>query len=301
MGSPLRLTLPGERESEAGTAWAVVVAAFEAADHALSRFDAASPLSRLNARAGQPTTVSPLLARGLAVAWRAFRTSGGRFDPRIIGALEAAGERAGVSLPPSPDRLRPDDAWLSLHPRTGRACISAPVDLGGIGKGLALRWAADGLRRAGVTDFLLAAGGDIVARGTGPARRPWIVNLEDPSGRVPSLATIELRDVALATSAITVRRWTGVDGLQRHHLIDPGTMRPAESPWASVTVAHADPAWAEVLAKVAFLAGPRAAEVLDGRAAWAVPADSSRVGTFGPRPAGHTAIVGSAERRHGVA
>ncbi|MCC6618050.1 MAG: hypothetical protein IT341_03310, partial [Chloroflexi bacterium] len=61
MGSPLRLTLPGERESEAGTAWAVVVAAFEAADHALSRFDAASPLSRLNARAGQPTTVSPLL------------------------------------------------------------------------------------------------------------------------------------------------------------------------------------------------------------------------------------------------
>ena len=151
MGSPLRLTLPGSRDTEADAAWGVVVATFARAERDLTRFDPESALSCLNRRAGTAAAVSvpPMLARALVASWRAFRTSRGRFDPRIIGALEAAGERAGVAVPPSPLMLRPDDRWLDLDPRRGLARLSAPIDLGGIGKGLALRWSAAALRRAG--------------------------------------------------------------------------------------------------------------------------------------------------------
>lgn len=273
MGSALRLTLAGACDIEADAAWTAVARVFERAERDLTRFDASSALSRLNQAAGSGVAVPRTLTCALATAWRAFRVSGGRFDPRIIAALEAAGEHAGVALPASPRRLLPDERWLRLDSRRGRAAISAPVDLGGIGKGLALRWAAAGLRRAGQQHFLIQAGGDLVASGIGPAARPWLVGLEDPTGEVPSLATIELRDAALATSSIAVRRWLDEDGGQSHHLIDPSTLEPAAPVWLSVTVLAYDPAWAEVASKVGFLAGRDVARATAPHGAWWVSAD----------------------------
>jgi thiamine biosynthesis lipoprotein len=209
-----------------------------------------------------------MLARALAAAWRAFRTSRGRFDPRIIGALEAAGERAGVPLPPSPATLAPHDRWLVLDSRRGQARITAPIDLGGIGKGLALRWASSALRDAGHARFLLSAGGDVVAAGHGPLDRPWIVGIEDPANDGAPLTTLELTDAAVATSSIAVRSWRDPGGQLRHHLIDPATLAPAEPTCSAVTVIDRDPVWAEVRSKVAFLAGPRIAGSLRGRRAW---------------------------------
>jgi thiamine biosynthesis lipoprotein len=268
MGSPLRLTLPGShRPFEADAAWAIVLDTFRTAEADLGRFAMDSALSRLNAGVGRPVVVPRTLARALAAAWRAYRMSAGRFDPRIIGALEAAGEHAGVALPASPARLGTDDRWLRLDSRAGHATVTAPVDLGGIGKGLALRWSAAALRAAGIDAFLVQAGGDIVAAGRGPADRPWVVRIEDPTATGEEI-TMRLGDGAVATSSVAVRRWLGEDGSVRHHLIDPSTLRPATPTWVSVTVTHADPAWAEVLSKVGFLAGGRIGSVLAGRPAW---------------------------------
>lgn len=262
MGSPLRLTLAGIREPEADRAWSLVDGVFRAADRELSRWKAMSALSRLNASVGLSVVVPPMLRRALVTSWRAFRVTNGRFDPRIIGALEAAGESAGVPLPPSPTRLSPHDRWISVC--GARVRLDAPVDLGGIGKGLALRWSAAALRRAGHRDFLVQAGGDIVARGLGPAGRPWAVGLENPTGTRMPLTTIELCDAAVATSSIDVRHWLGPDGGLRHHLIDPATGRPADPVWRSVTVMGSDPAWAEVASKVGFLAGTGIGSALAG-------------------------------------
>lgn len=266
MGSPLRLTLAGIRELEADRAWSLASDVFRAADSELSRWDATSALSRLNRSIGTWVLVPPMLRRALATAWRAFRVTHGRFDPRIIGALEAAGERAGVPLPPSPPVLSPHDRWISACDAHVR--LDAPVDLGGIGKGLALRWSASALRRAGHGDFLLQAGGDIVARGIGPGGQPWTVGLEDPTGARTPLTTIRLCDAALATSSISVRHWFGLEGSLRHHLIDPTTGKPADPMYLSVTVMAPDPAWAEVASKVGFLAGSDIGSALAGLRAW---------------------------------
>ena len=79
---------------------------------------------------------------------------------------------------------------------------------------------------------------------------------------------MDVRDGALATSSITVRRWIGDDGLARHHLIDPATLEPAATNLLTATVAHADPAWAEVLSKFGILADDRAGEELAAHRAW---------------------------------
>ncbi len=287
MGSPLRLTLGRGVEPEPSAmagAWASVVRSFEVSEQAMSRFRASSELTSLNRSAGSGTvlSVSARLRQALVAADRANRVSAGRFDPRIIGDLDRLGYR-GAALPTSGGRLgiaagSGGDSHRVVE-RCGRDGIrlARPVDLGGIGKGLALRWSAAELSRAGTPAFLLDAGGDLVARGADPAGGPWLIGVEDPTERTDHLAVIAVEEGAAATSSVRVHRWT-VAGRDVHHLIDPATGEPSEGGLLSVTVTGPDPAWAEVWSKVLFIGGQRAIAV-EARArdlaAWWVMDDGS--------------------------
>jgi thiamine biosynthesis lipoprotein len=243
MGSPLRLLTMGD--DVAG--WSAVRSVFDEVQRSLTRFDPTSPLSELNRCAGRGAVrpVPGLLAHALLLSWRAYRMSGGIFDPRIIGALEATGEHAGVELPESPVQLRPGERWLTLERRPWRAALAAPIDLGGIGKGLALRLAARALRSRGIDAFLLEAGGDVVAGAQPVDQSGWRLSVEHPHRRDPA-AVIEVANTAVATSSTAVHP---------AHLIDPQTLKPAATSLASVTVLDTDPAWAEVRSKVGFIGG----------------------------------------------
>jgi thiamine biosynthesis lipoprotein len=172
-----------------------------------------------------------------------------------------------------------DGRWLHLEPRRDVATVAVPVDLGGIGKGLALRWARRALARTlpGFGDgvgALLEAGGDLVAAGPAPQDGPWLVGLEDPRSagdpprpehdpgsrgedppRRAEVAVIAVAQGAVATSSIRVHSWAAADGRLVHHLLDPRTGEPGGAELLAVTVAGPDPAWAEVWSKALFLEG----------------------------------------------
>jgi thiamine biosynthesis lipoprotein len=195
----------------------------------------------------------------------------GRFDPHILADLDRLGYR-GAPLPGAVD-ARGEGRVVERFGRN-RMSLPRPVDLGGIGKGLALRWAAAELAAGGWHDVLLEAGGDLVVRGVGPAGDPWLLGIEDPCGG-EDLAVIAATDVAVATSSVRLNSWT-VNGRTVHHLIDPRTHEPADGGLLAVTVAFVDPAWAEVWSKVLFLDGREAiaAEARSrGLAAWWVGDD----------------------------
>jgi thiamine biosynthesis lipoprotein len=129
------------------------------------------------------------------------------------------------------------------------------VDLGGIGKGLAVRWAAHQL--ADVTrGYLVEAGGDCYCAGQ-PADAPhWRVAVEDPRGSSDPIAVLDVRDQAIATSSVRIRSWR-VGDRDVHHLLDPSTGLPGGEGLLAVTVVDDDPATAEVWSKVLFLNGVR--------------------------------------------
>ena len=260
MGSPLRLT-PGLGSSPGGAArlWSVVVDEFERAETAMSRFRDTSELTELNRWAGTSVVTYPStrLRQALAASDRAHRVTGGRFDPRVLVDLDRLGYRGAVLDEPgvedrSKGRWHRADRIVRPVGRGGLT-VAHPIDLGGIGKGLALRWASARLERAGARDFLVEAGGDLVARGRDPDGGHWQVGIEDPAGG-EDLAVIAVSDLAVATSSIRVNRWV-TNGRVVHHLLDPVTGEPADDGLVAVTVAAADPAWAEVWSKVLYLAG----------------------------------------------
>ncbi len=289
MGSALRFVVAGADATAARRAWDAVDAEFEAAEQAMSRHRETSDLTRANRAAARTTglarwiDVDPRLRCALVAADRARRQTDGRFDPRVLADLERLGSVGVPQASPGTGAngpravLDPQARWLAIDGRLSRIQLGAAVDLGGIGKGLALRWARRAARRliGSEVGSLLDAGGDVVVDGPSPDGGAWLVGLEDPRGE-EHVAVIAVPDGAVATSSVIVNRWRAPDGRVVHHLIDPATGEPGGQGLLAVTVAGPDPAWAEVWSKTLFLAG-RAGIASQARsrglAAWWVTSD----------------------------
>jgi thiamine biosynthesis lipoprotein len=213
-----------------------------ACERALSRFDAASDLSRLNGAAGTWTTVDRRLIDALRLATRAREDTGGRFDPTVLPALAAAGyDRSFEQLVPREPRVA--EGWragaqIDLDEEGGRARLApgAAVDLGGIGKGYAAMRAVDAMRDAWpmLPGALVDLGGDLALHGSSPDGGAWRIAVADPRTPGGSAGMLVLGSCGVATSGRDVRRFGPDRSL--HHLIDPATGAPAEPGPLAVTV-----------------------------------------------------------------
>ncbi|MBS1122589.1 MAG: ApbE family lipoprotein [Deltaproteobacteria bacterium] len=241
---------------------------FADTERRFSRFVADSELGRLN-RATGSVVVSRELMELLCAAGRHVVETEGLFDPTIGGALRAAGyDRSfspGTLDHDAPPARAPPAHFAELAIDEPARLVRRPphlsIDLGGFLKGRTVDHAAALAPAPAMVD----AGGDAMLRGNGPDGTGWLVEIEDPADARHVLATLRLRDRAVATSAPNRRRWRAGDRAA-HHLIDPRTGEPSRSDLAQVTVVAATAEQADVLAKVVFLLGATdGARRLDGQ------------------------------------
>ena len=236
-----------------------------------SRFDADSALSQVNAEPSRWHDVPATLVWAVEEAHRAYRETGGLFDPRILDVLLGWGydrslpfadggvDRGPASIPTlsSPGGLDGAFPWwpevVESHGGWRLHLAGQPIDLGGIGKGLAVRWGAAELAGAG-QGYCVDAGGDCAFGGIGPDGEYWRVGVEDPADPDALVLALDITDTGCATSSTRLRRWRA-GGAPVHHLIDPRTRTPGGDGLVAVTVVAPDPAWSEVWSKTLFLAG----------------------------------------------
>lgn len=246
--------------------------AIERLESKWSRFRPTSELCRLNAAGGAPVIVSEETLALIERAIDAWQGTGGRYDPAVLHALEAAGYTANfddleksqtgsgqtesrAAARPEGAEARPEGLAISIDRVIGAVRLPPGValDFGGIGKGYAADLVARELLDAGARGVLVNMGGDLRAIGDPPAPGAWVVEIDDPLG-TGRTGLVTLGTGAIATSTRLRRAWER-DGRPQHHLIDPATGEPARSGLASVTVIAGEAWRAEVLAKAAFVAG----------------------------------------------
>jgi FAD:protein FMN transferase len=223
----------------------------EACERALSRFDPASDLSRLNGARGNWVEIDKRLLESLAAALRARELTDGRFDPTILPALVAAGyDRTFDELAERPARAVGDwraGAQVEIDAEFGRARVEpgAAVDLGGIGKGFSAARALAAMQSVwpGLPGGLVDLGGDIALDGETPDGGPWRVAIADARTPETILGILALESGGVATSGRDRRRFG--PGGTLHHLIDPATGAPALVGPLTVTLVASDAAEAE--------------------------------------------------------
>ncbi|HUA05344.1 MAG TPA: FAD:protein FMN transferase [Solirubrobacteraceae bacterium] len=246
-------------------------------DLACSRFREDSELSAVNASAGAPVPVGPVLLEAVTAALRAARLTGGDVDPTVGQALISLGYdrdftllSGGATGGGAPTRvLGTVPGWRTVTvdagPSTVRVASGVRLDLGATAKALAADRAAEAASAAGGCGVLVSFGGDLAIAGPAPTDG-WRVRVTDDhrSGFDAPGQWISLSSGGLATSSTTVRRWRA--GAQTaHHLIDPATGRSADSVWRTASVCAGNCLDANIASTASIIRGANAPAWLEAR------------------------------------
>ncbi len=238
-------------------------------DHAASRFDPTSDLSRVNAGAGHLVAVSGRTVALVDVALDAAAETAGAVDPTIGAHLVRAGYgvdigtvRKGVVIPvdtePAPHRAD----WMSVRVDHERCCVGVPPGMVLDLSATAMPWTADvaahGIAASFGTGVLVEIGGDVAV--AGQKASPWQIEVSERAGQPGE--RVGLTSGGLATSSTTARRWR-IPGGCAHHIIDPRTGRPADGPWRTATVWARSAVDANAVSTAAIVLGDLAVAYLD--------------------------------------
>ena len=236
MGTFVSVTTHGLSEAHAAEAVAGAFAAMSRAEALLTRFESSSALGQLNA-AGSLRDLPAEAVEVISAASRVHQRTGGAFDPTVLPMVEALEKGAGMEEARAlvgMGRVRMDGSTVRFE-REGMK-----MSLDGIAKGYIADLGAKHLLRAGVRDFLINAGGDIVAHGS-KAGKPWKVAVENPGkyeGKTAYPAVCALKGQAMATSGNYESAARGFG-----HLIDPlgrQGVRPVSATVVAPTAMEAD-------------------------------------------------------------
>lgn len=274
MGTDVRLVLPLPADSRRAAA----TAALDAAQARLIAFGrdwapwGDGALADMNRRlaAGErifiPDDMTSLWTRS-----EALRAGiGGGFEPRIGALVRLWGFDEAARLPaqpPSPPDIAKALQALQQAPPASTACGAdrcygpAPGvqwDFGAVAKGWIVDRVLEDLAAAGFGDALVDAGGNLALRGR-RGERAWRVAIRHPRGDGTALprwlATLDARDEAINTHG-DYERYFDYAGRRYGHVLDPQTGEPAQG-LASLTVIHADAAYADAAGAALFVAGPQ--------------------------------------------
>lgn len=189
----------------------------EAFDQAYSRFRQDSLVAQMATQPGRhrlPSDAAPLLA----LYSRLYQLTGGLMTPLIGDTIVAAGYDANYSLRPK-QPVAPitwDDALVYDFPYL---TIKQPVvlDFGAAGKGYLVDLVADCIEAAGVANYCVNAGGDIVSHTV--SVEPLTIALEHPDAPDEAIGVAGLHNQSLCGSAGNRRAWGPY-----HHIINPDTL-----------------------------------------------------------------------------
>jgi len=241
-------------------------------DAVASRFRPDSEINALHRAAGSgaPVPVSDDLLQAVTIALRAARLTGGSVDPTVGNAMCRIGfdrDFSSVVQGVAGDLPEPGPVagWRSVTVDAEHSTVNLPsgvvLDLGATAKAWAVDRAATSIASRLQCGVLVSIGGDIAVGGPAP-EGGFSIGIADVCGDPDAPQTVSIESGGLATSGVGNRHWM-LGGTPVHHLIDPATGLPADSPWRTVSVAAGSCVDANTASTAAFIKGERAVPWLE--------------------------------------
>ena len=233
MGMSFRIIVHSEDAAKAKRAARVAFDRVAALNQIMSDYEPGSELNRLSdmAGSGKAARISAELCSVLARAQALANDTGGAFDVTAGASIQLWRRARRVK------RLPPEQAFgkalktvgfrsLTLDAKHCTAELTrrgTRLDLGGIAKGHALDEALAVLKKQGLRQALVSAGGDIVVGDAPPGKVGWrvaLIGLREEAK--PEF--LWLANAAVATSG-DLYQFLEVDGKRYSHIVDPRTGR----------------------------------------------------------------------------
>jgi thiamine biosynthesis lipoprotein len=265
MGTVLEITLCDQRPETPQPIQQTLDGLFAATarlESLLSTFSQDSPVSFLNAHAGQGAyTAPPEVVDLLTLSYRYWRLTHGTFDITVGPLMKVWSLASELQQPPSPTSLQqaqakvgndkikifPDARVMLMH-------VGMAIDLGGIGKGYALDQLVRTLQTQHINNALLDFGqSSIWALGSPPDAPQWRLLVQRPTGQ--QVGVISLHNQALSVSASFGQAFS-IQGQQYGHVIDPRSGMPLQRDLLACVVAP-DATQAEALSKALLILGEK--------------------------------------------
>ena len=258
MGNRFEITVEADQEKDADFFLDLAVNEIKRIEEKLSTFKAHSETNLINDNAGkQAVSVSEetfrLIQRSIKISeitQGAFDISYGSIDKRFwnfdtqmteLPSKEVA--KNFIRLINYKNIILNEDNFSVLLKEEGMR-----IGFGGIGKGYAAECAKKILLENGVKAGIVNASGDLTAFGKPKEIEKWTIGIAHPDVAHQSFSTMEITDMAVATSG-NYEKYVMIDGKKYSHTIDPKTGYPISgiksvtiiSPNAEISDAFATP------------------------------------------------------------
>ncbi len=229
---------------------------FARLDRVLSNYRPDSVIETFNSRDDlHALTVGPEIVGLVQQARMVSEASGGCYDLTIKSLFDLWGFNGETLTPPDEPRLKqtlartgfrnlqtlPPDRLRKLKP-------SVRVDLSSIAQGYSVHRIAAVLESAGIHDYLVEIGGELLTRGHKPDGSGWRIGIERPGSGEPSMQktmTIQRDAPTAVMTSGTYRHFFDTRGQRYSHILDARAGRPVAHDTVSVTVIHDDPSLAD--------------------------------------------------------
>lgn len=218
-----------------------------------------SEIYAVNHSGGTPVSLSSDTEKVLSFALDIAQKTNGALEPTIYPILTAWGFTTESYQIPTQEKINQllqsvGFQKVQIENHTLALPEGMQLDLGAVAKGYAGDEIASLLKNGGVSSAIINLGGNVQTIGTRPDGSMWRVGLKAPDAD-GHIGILEVSDCAVITSGGYQKYFTGEDGKQYHHIIDPATGRPAESGLVSVTVVGKEGKLCDALSTALFVMG----------------------------------------------
>lgn len=231
MGTKFRIVLYAADEPTAKKASEAAFKRVAQLNRIMSDYDAQSELMQLCRKfattVGDPVPVSEDLFFVLAKGQEVAKRSGGAFDMSIGPFVQLWRQARRTQKLPTAEAIadakrRVGHEKIELDEKHRTVRLKTPgmqLDLGGIAKGYAADQMLATLRRYGITQALIAAGGDVAVADPPPQETGWKVDVAPLSKDKPQYS-LRLANAAVSTSGDS-QQFTIINGVRYSHIVDP--------------------------------------------------------------------------------